>query len=146
MLQPKRVKYRNVHRGRRSGVSTSGNELNFGEFGLKALRAAWLTARQIEAARRAITHHVKRGGQIWVRAFPDRPVTKKPLEVRMGGGKGPVDQWVAVVRPGRILFEMSGVNPDVAREALKLGAAKLPIPTRFVDRGDTQVSATEGRE
>ncbi len=146
MLQPKRVKYRKAHRGKRAGVSTTGNTLAFGEFGLKVLRSAWLTARQIEAARRAITHHVKRGGQIWVRTFPDKPVSKKPLEVRQGGGKGATDHWVAVVRPGKILFEMSGVREDIAKEALMRAAAKLPIPTRFVSRGEVEgVSAGAGQ-
>jgi len=127
-------------------VSTTGNTLAFGEFGLKVLRSAWLTARQIEAARRAITHHVKRGGQIWVRTFPDKPVSKKPLEVRQGGGKGATDHWVAVVRPGKILFEMSGVREDIAKEALMRAAAKLPIPTRFVSRGEVEgVSAGAGQ-
>ena len=136
MLQPKRVKFRKSHRGRRKGIATSGNEIVLGEYGLKAMEAAWLTARQLEAARRAITHHVKRGGQIWIRVFPDKSVTSKPLETRQGGGKGAVDHWVAVVKPGRVLFEMAGVQEQIAKEALKLAADKLPIPTKFVYRGE----------
>ena len=145
MQQPKRVKYRKSHRGRRKGISTSGNEINFGEFGLKAMQSAWLTARQIEAARRAITRHVRRGGQIWVRAFPDKSVTGKPLETRQGSGKGAVDHWVAVVRPGKVLFEMGGVDQDVAKEAFRLGSAKLPIPTKFVSRADWQAVVSGGQ-
>ena len=135
MLQPKRVKYRKSHRGRRKGVAAAGNEIAFGEYGLKAMRSYWLTARQIEAARRAITHHVKRGGQIWIRVFSDKSVTTKPAETRMGGGKGAVDHWVAVVKPGRVLFEMAGIQEEVAKQALKLAADKLPFPTKFVYRG-----------
>jgi|SRR5579875_1264436 len=134
MLQPKRVKWRKQHRGHRRGPANAGTEVAFGEFGLQALGAAWIDARQIEAARRAITHHIKRGGKVWIRIFPDKPVTAKPAETRMGKGKGAPDHWVAVVRPGRVLFEIGGVNPDLAREALRLAAYKLPIPTRFVER------------
>mgnify|MGYP000471629393 CR=1 FL=1 len=134
MLQPKRVKYRKTHKGRRRGRANAGNVVVFGDFGLQALDCAWLTARQIEAARRAITHHIRRGGNIWVRVFPDKPVTKKPAETRMGSGKGPPDHWVAVVRPGRILFEMGGVSEETAREALRLASHKLPIDTKFVLR------------
>jgi large subunit ribosomal protein L16 len=134
MLQPKRVKWRKQHRGHRRGPANAGTEVAFGEFGLQALGAAWIDARQIEAARRAITHHIKRGGKVWIRIFPDKPVTAKPAETRMGKGKGAPDHWVAVVRPGRVLFEIGGVNPDLAREALRLAAHKLPIPTRFVER------------
>ncbi len=134
MLQPKRVKYRKTHKGRRRGRANAGNVVVFGDFGLQALESAWLTARQIEAARRAITHHIRRGGNIWVRVFPDKPVTKKPAETRMGSGKGPPDHWVAVVRPGRILFEMGGVSEETAREALRLASHKLPIDTKFVLR------------
>lgn len=132
MLQPKRVKYRKVHRGRRKGKAQSGNTLAFGDFGLQALESAWVSAHQIEAARRAITHFVKRGGKLWIRIFPDKPVTKKPAETRMGGGKGNVEGWVAVVKPGRILFEIAGVKEDVAREALRLASDKLPIDSQFV--------------
>ncbi|HEX77304.1 MAG TPA: 50S ribosomal protein L16 [Dehalococcoidia bacterium] len=134
MLQPKRVKYRKVHRGRRKGTAQSGNRVLFGDFGLKALGTAWVTARQIEAARRAITRHVRRGGKIWIRIFPDKPVTKKPAETRMGSGKGSPDHWVAVVKPGRVMFEMTGVSQDVAREAMRLASHKLPLATRFVTR------------
>ncbi|MEE8418899.1 MAG: 50S ribosomal protein L16 [Dehalococcoidales bacterium] len=132
MLQPKRVKFRKVQKGRRRGKASSGNTINFGEYGLQALTSAWLTARQIEAARRAITRHVRRGGNIWIRVYPDKPVTKKAAETRMGSGKGAPDHWVAVVKPGRILFEMTGVAEDVAKEAMRLASHKLPIQTRFV--------------
>ena len=134
MLQPKRVKYRKNHRGHRRGKAQAGNTIAFGDFGLQALESAWITSRQIEAARRAITHHVRRGGNVWIRIFPDKSVSKKPAETRMGGGKGAPDHWVAVVKPGRILFEMSGVNEEVAREALRLASHKLPIDTRFILR------------
>lgn len=134
MLQPKRVKWRRSHRGRRRGIASAGNQVTFGEFGLQALANAWITARQIEAARRAITHSMKRGGKVWIRIFPDKPVSKKPLETRMGSGKGPPEFWVAVVRRGRMLFEVAGVREDAAREALRLAAHKLPIETRFVLR------------
>jgi len=132
MLQPKRVKFRKHHRGHRRGQANSGNEVSFGEIGLQAASAAWVDSRQIEAARRAITHHLRRGGKVWIRIFPDKPVTKKPAEVRMGSGKGPVDRWVAVVKPGRMLFEISGVREDVMREAMRLAAHKLPCQTRVV--------------
>ena len=134
MLQPKRVKWRKVHRGRRRGQANAGNRVTFGEFGLQALGNAWVTARQIEAARRAITHSMRRGGKVWIRVFPDKPVTKKPAETRMGKGKGPPEFWVAVVRRGRMLFEVAGVRDDLAREAMRLAAHKLPIQTRFVYR------------
>jgi large subunit ribosomal protein L16 len=134
MLQPKRVKHRKVHRGRRRGKASAGNSLTFGEFGLQALGHTWMTARQIEAARRAITHHIRRGGKVWICVFPDKSVTKKPAETRMGSGKAAPDHWVAVVRPGRILFEIAGVQEDVAREAMRLASHKLPIPTRVVAR------------
>jgi large subunit ribosomal protein L16 len=134
MLQPKRVKHRKVHRGRRKGKANAGNRLTFGEFGLQALGHTWMTARQIEAARRAITHHIRRGGKVWICVFPDKSVTKKPAETRMGSGKAAPDHWVAVVRPGRILFEIAGVQEDVAREAMRLASHKLPIPTRVVAR------------
>ncbi len=134
MLQPKRVKFRKAHKGRRRGKANSGNTVVFGDFGLQALEPAWVTARQIEAARRAITHHVRRGANIWVCVFPDKPVTKKAAETRMGSGKGAPDHWVAVVKPGRILFEMAGVNEEIAKEAMRLASHKLPIDTRFVTR------------
>ncbi len=134
MLQPKRVKFRKAHKGRRRGEAHSGNTVAFGDFGLQALEPAWLTARQIEAARRAITRHVRRGGNIWVCIFPNKPVTKKAAETRMGSGKGAPDHWVAVVKPGRILFEMAGVNEEVAKEAMRLASHKLPIDTKFITR------------
>ncbi len=134
MLMPRKVKYRKQQRGRMSGIATRGATIAFGEYGLKALEPAWITDRQIEAARVAITRHVKRGGKLWIRIFPDKPVTRKPQETRMGKGKGSPEFWVAVVRPGRILFEMEGVPEEVAREAFRLAAAKLPIRTRFVTR------------
>jgi len=134
MLQPKRVKYRKTHKGRRRGAAQAGNAVTFGEFGLQAQGSAWLTSRQIEAARRAIVHSVKRGGKVWIRVFPDKPRTSKPAETRMGSGKGAVDHWVAVVKPGRILFEMSGVKEELAREAMRLASNKLPIETKFVAR------------
>ena len=134
MLMPKRVKHRKVQRGRRSGASKGCTNIDFGEFGLKAMGDGWVTSRQIEAARIALTRHVKRGGKIWIRVFPDKPITKKPAEVRMGKGKGAPEEWVAVVKPGRILFEMEGVPEALAREAVTLAGQKLPIPTRFVMR------------
>ncbi|MCJ7576870.1 MAG: 50S ribosomal protein L16 [candidate division Zixibacteria bacterium] len=137
MLMPKRVKYRKQQRGRRRGKAYRGCDINFGEFGIKALEPAWLTSKQIEAARVALTRHIKRGGKVWVCIFPDKPVTVKPAETRMGKGKGAPDHWVAVVKPGRILFELEGVNLELAKEALTLAAHKLPIKTRFVTR--TQV-------
>ncbi|HKA11734.1 MAG TPA: 50S ribosomal protein L16 [Candidatus Dormibacteraeota bacterium] len=132
MLLPKRTKFRKQHKGRRGGVATRGSTIAFGQYALQAVDACWMTNRQIEAARRAMTRHVRRGGQIWIRIFPDKPVTKKPAETRMGSGKGNPEGWVAVVKPGRILFEMGGVNHDVAKEAMLLAAAKLPIKTRFL--------------
>lgn len=140
MLQPKRVKYRKVHRGRLKGKAHSGNTLVFGEFGLQAKEAAWVTARQIEAARRVLVRYLRRGGRMWIRIFPDKPVTKKPAETRMGGGKGVPEFWVAVVKPGRILFEMSGIKEAAAREAMHLAAYKLPIAVNFVTR-ETQEEA-----
>ena len=134
MLQPKRTKFRKQHKGKNRGLAQSGNSVAFGEFGLKATQRARVTARQIEAARRAMTRFVKRGGKIWIRVFPDVPVSKKPLEVRMGNGKGNVEYWVAKVQPGRVLYEMEGVTEAVAREAFRLAAAKLPITTTFVTR------------
>src|SRR5476651_290032 len=134
MMQPKKTKFRKAHKGRIHGVATSGATLSFGQFGLKAMAPERITARQIEAARRALTRHMKRSGQVWIRVYPDVPVSKKPLEVRMGSGKGAPEFWVARVKPGRILFEIDGVPPVLAREALALAAAKLPIKTRFVER------------
>lgn len=132
MLQPKRVKYRKVHRGELRGKAQSGNTVSFGEFGLQAQQAAWVTARQIESARRVMVRYLRRGGQMWIRVYPDKPVTKKPAETRMGSGKGAPDHWVAVVRPGRMLFEISGIKESMAREAMHLASYKLPIATRFV--------------
>ena len=137
MLIPKRVKYRKMHRGRRTGFATRGATVAFGDFGLQAMEAAWMSNRQIEAARRAMTRHVKRGGQIWIRVFPDKSITKKPAETRMGSGKGNPEGWVAVIKPGRVLFEMGGVTPQVAKEAMKLAAAKLPMKTRVITANDT---------
>jgi large subunit ribosomal protein L16 len=134
MLQPKRTKFRKAHKGRIHGLATSGATLAFGQYGLKAVEPERITARQIEAARRALTRHMKRSGRVWIRVYPDVPVSKKPLEVRMGSGKGAPEFWVARVKPGRILFEIDGVPPLLAREALSLAAAKLPIKTRFVER------------
>ncbi len=136
MLQPRRVKYRKVHRGRRKGKAQAGNSVAFGEYGLQALEPAWLTSRQIEAARRAIVRHIRRGGQIWIRIFPDKPVSKKPAETRMGGGKGSPEHWVAVVKPGRMLFELAGVKEETAKEALRLASHKLPIDVQFVARAE----------
>ena len=134
MLQPKKTKYRKQFKGRNRGVATRGADVNFGEYGLKSVGRARITARQIEAARRSITRHIKRGGKLWIRVFPDKPITKKPLEVRQGKGKGPVEYWVALVQPGRVLFEIEGVAEKLAREAFTLAAAKLPIKTVFVVR------------
>jgi len=132
MLMPKKVKYRKQHRGRRTGIAQRGSSLNYGSFGLKALEPGWLTNRQIEAGRIAMTRYVKRGGKIWIRIFPDKPVSKKPQETRMGKGKGAPEVWVAVIRSGRILYEMEGIDEAVAREAMRLAAHKLPLRTRFV--------------
>jgi len=138
MLMPKRVKYRKAHRGRRKGKASRGNEVAFGEFGLQALEPCWMTSRQIEAARRAIVRHVKRSGKLWIRVFPDKPVTAKPAETRMGSGKGNVDHWVAVVKPGRIIFEIAGVPEAAAREAMRLASHKLPVKTQFVMRAGSE--------
>ena len=143
MLQPKRVKYRKSHKGRRQGDAQAGNKIVFGDFGLQALESAWLTSRQIEAARRAITRYIRRGGKVWIRIFPDKPVTRKPAETRMGSGKGPLDHWVAVVKPGRILFEMGGVGEEVAKGAMRLASYKLPINTRFVVKEAGAVVSSE---
>ncbi|RUO79018.1 50S ribosomal protein L16 [Pseudidiomarina taiwanensis] len=134
MLQPKRTKFRKVHKGRNRGAAQSGNKVSFGTFGLKAVDRGRMTARQIEAARRAMTRHVKRQGKIWIRVFPDKPITQKPLEVRMGKGKGSVEYWVAQIQPGRVLYEMDGVSEELAREAFTLAARKLPFKTIFVTR------------
>nr|AKQ01483.1 LSU ribosomal protein L16P [uncultured Nitrospirae bacterium Rifle_16ft_4_minimus_18822] len=135
MLAPKKIKHRKRHKGRTNGKATRGADISFGTFGLKTLEPGLITARQIEAARIAITRHVKRGGKVWIRIFPDKPVTKKPAETRMGKGKGPVEGWVAVVLPGRILYEMDGVTKEVAKEALRLASHKLPVATKFIERG-----------
>ena len=138
MLLPKRVKYRRVHRGRLTGEAHRGNKISHGEFGLQACEPAWITSRQIEAARIAMTRYIKRGGKVWIKIFPDKPITEKPAETRMGSGKGSPEYWVAVVKPGRIMFEMDGVAEDVAREALRLAANKLPIKCKFVRKEETE--------
>lgn len=138
MLSPKKVKYRKQQKGRMKGTARRGAKLNYGEFGLQAIECGFVSSRQIEAARVAMTRHVKRGGRMWIRIFPDKPITKKPAEVRMGKGKGAPEGWVAVVRPGRILYEMEGVTKDLAKEALRLAAHKLPLKTRFIERGILQ--------
>ena len=143
MLMPKRVKRRRVHRGRMKGKAMRGNTVTYGEFGLQALEPAWMTANQIEAARRAMTRYIERGGNVWIKVFPDKPVSKKPAEVRMGSGKGAPEYWVAVIKPGRVLFEMAGVSHDVAKEAMRLAAAKLPMKTKFVVR---EQAGQEGEE
>src|ERR687887_152135 len=142
MLQPARTKYRKMMKGRMRGAAHRGSTLAFGEFGLMALQPGWITSRQIEAARIAMTRHVKRGGKIWIRIFPDKPITKKPAETRMGKGKGAPDHWVAVVKPGRILYEIEGVTPDIAQKAMALAAAKMPIKTKFVTREEAHTDAT----
>jgi large subunit ribosomal protein L16 len=142
MQQPKRVKYRKSQRGTRRGQAHSGNTITYGDFGLQAMESAWLTSAQIEAARRAITRHIRRGGQVWIRIFPDKPVTKKPAETRMGSGKGLPDHWVAVVKAGRVMFEMSGVGEKVAKDAIRLAANKLPLKTRFVYKENIATAAT----
>jgi large subunit ribosomal protein L16 len=134
MLMPKKVKYRKVQRGRMTGKAWRGSTLSFGDFGLKAMECGWITARQIEAARVAMTRSIKRGGKVWIRLFPDKPITKKPAETRMGKGKGAPDQWVCVIRPGKILFEMEGVGVEIAQKAMLLAAAKIGIPTKFIKR------------
>ena len=143
MLMPKRVKYRKVHRGRMKGKAMRANELAYGEFGIKALEPCWITSNQIEAARRAMTRYIRRGGNIWIKIFPDKPVTEKPAETRMGSGKGAPEYWVAVVKPGRILFEMGGVSEEVAREAMRLASMKLPVRTKFVMK-DKDGDSNEG--
>ena len=134
MLLPKRVKYRRVHRGRLTGKAYRGNEITYGEFGLQATEPAWITSRQIEAARIAMTRYIKRGGQVWIKIFPDKPITEKPAETRMGSGKGSPEYWVAVVKPGRVMFEIAGVSEEVAAEAMRLAANKLPIKCKFVTK------------
>ncbi|HZS46404.1 MAG TPA: 50S ribosomal protein L16 [Blastocatellia bacterium] len=140
MLMPKKVKYRKQQRGRMSGKAVRGSSLSFGEFGLKSLEPAWVSSRQIEAGRIAMTRFIKRGGKIWIRVFPDKPITKKPAETRMGKGKGAPEDWVAVIKPGRILYEMEGVTPEIAKEAMRLAAAKLPIKTKFISRHDQEAA------
>ena len=137
MLAPKRVKFRKMHKGRMTGTGYRGSEVSYGEYGLKAMEPAWVSSRQIEAARIAMTRYVKRGGKIWIRIFPDKPITKKPAETRMGKGKGALEYWVAVVKPGRIIYEMSGVTEEVAKEALRLASHKLPLSMRFVKREES---------
>ncbi len=134
MLQPKRTKFRKQQKGRNKGIATKGNKVSFGEYGIKALEHARITARQIESARRAINRYIKRGGKVWIRIFPDKPITKKPIEVRQGKGKGNVEYWVALVQPGKVLFELEGVSSEIAKEAFRLAGAKLPIKTDFVER------------
>jgi large subunit ribosomal protein L16 len=141
MLMPKKVKHRKQMKGRMTGLANRGAEISFGQYGLKCLEPAWITDRQIEAARIAMTRHIKRGGKIWIRMFPDKPITKKPAETRMGKGKGAPEYWVAVVKPGRILYEIEGVTEDVAREAMRLAAQKLPIRTKFVSRAEQEGGA-----
>lgn len=143
MLMPKRVKHRKEHRGKMRGRAKGGAEIAFGEYGLQALEPAWITNRQIEAARIAMTRYIKRGGKVWIKVFPAKPVTQKPLEVRMGSGKGSPEKWVAVVKPGKILFEMAGVSEEVAREAMRLASHKLPIKTKFVKREEVGGDANE---
>ena len=137
MLMPKRTKFRKQHRGRMKGTTKGGNRVTFGDYGLQAQTAGWITARQIEAARIAMTRHIKRGGKVWINVFPDKPVTEKPAETRMGSGKGNPEYWVAVVKPGRVMFELSGVDESLAREAMRLAGHKLPLRTKFVSREET---------
>jgi len=144
MLMPKRVKYRRQHRGKMKGRAKGGTEVSFGEFGLQALTSSWITSRQIEAARIAMTRYMKRGGKVWIKIFPQKPYTKKPLEVRMGSGKGAPEGWVAVVKPGKIMFEIGGVTEEVAREALRLASHKLPVKTKFVRREEVGGDVNEG--
>jgi len=141
--QPKRVKFRKVQKGRRRGKANTGNTIAFGDYALQAQESAWLTARQIEAARRAITRHIRRGGNVWIRIFPDKPITKKAAETRMGSGKGAPDHWVAVVKAGRIMFEMAGVSEDVAKEAMRLASHKLPVPTKFLVKESGVLTGSE---
>ncbi len=143
MLLPKRVKYRRVHRGRLTGKATRGNKVNYGDYGLQALEPAWISSNQIEAARVAMTRYTKRGGQVWIKIFPDKPITEKPAETRMGSGKGSPEYWVAVVKPGRVMFEISGVTEEVAREAMRLAANKLPIKCKFVVKAEQDAAGSE---
>ena len=138
MLMPKRVKYRRVHRGRLTGKATRGNKVSNGQFGLQALEPAWITSNQIEAARIAMTRYIRRGGKVWIKIFPDKPITEKPAETRMGSGKGSPEYWVAVVKPGRVMFEMDGVSEEIAREAMRLASHKLPIKTKFVKKEEVE--------
>jgi large subunit ribosomal protein L16 len=144
MLLPKRVKHRKEHRGTMKGRAKGGTEVAFGEYGLQALEPAWVTNRQIEAARIAMTRYIKRGGKVWIKIFPSKPITQKPLEVRMGSGKGNVEKWVCVVKPGKVLFELAGVSEEIAREAMRLASHKLPIKTKFVKRDEVGGEANEG--
>ena len=146
MLLPKRVKYRRGHRGRLKGKATRGNTVTYGQFGLQALEPAWITSRQIEAARIAMTRYTKRGGKVWIKIFPDKPITEKPAETRMGSGKGSPEYWVAVVKPGRIMFEIAGVSEEVAREAMRLASHKLPVKTKFVIKEETAAEGENGGE
>lgn len=146
MLMPKRVKRRKQHRGRMTGVATKGNKLSYGEFGIQALEPAWITSNQIEAARRAMTRYIKRGGKIWIKIFPDKPITQKPAETRMGKGKGSPEYWVAVVKPGRVMFEMSGVSEEIAREAMRLAIHKLPIKCKFIMKTEQVEKEGEANE
>ena len=146
MLLPKRVKYRRVHRGRLKGKATRGNTVTYGQYGLQALEPAWITSRQIEAARIAMTRYTKRGGKVWIKIFPDKPITEKPAETRMGSGKGSPEYWVAVVKPGRVMFEIAGVSEEVAREAMRLASHKLPVKTKFVIKEETAAEGENGGE
>ena len=146
MLMPKRVKYRRVHRGRLTGTASRGNTVTHGNFGLQALEPAWITSNQIEAARIAMTRYIKRGGQVWIKIFPDMPITEKPAETRMGSGKGSPEYWVAVVKPGRVMFEMAGVSEDVAREAMRLASHKLPVKCKFVKKADLEEKVEGGEQ
>ncbi|HET9636748.1 MAG TPA: 50S ribosomal protein L16 [Gemmatimonadaceae bacterium] len=141
MLSPKRVKFRKRFKGRTKGLATRGNEVSFGQYGLKALEPGWVTNRQIEAARVALTRHIKRGGKVWIRIFPDKPITKKPAETRMGKGKGSPEGWVAVVKPGRVMFELEGVTPDIGKKAMALAAAKIGVKSKFVQREEAHTDA-----
>ena len=142
MLSPKRVKFRKMFKGRMNGLSQRGNTVAFGTFGLQALEPGWVTSRQIEAARVALTRHIKRGGKVWIRIFPDKPITKKPAETRMGKGKGSPEMWVAVVKPGRVMFELEGVSPEIAQKAMALASAKMPVKTKFVVREEAHTDAS----
>ena len=142
MLSPKRVKFRKRFKGRTKGLATRGNEVSFGQYGLKAMEPGWVTNRQIEAARVALTRHIKRGGKVWIRIFPDKPITKKPAETRMGKGKGSPEGWVAVVKPGRVMFELEGVTPEIGRKAMALAAAKIGVKSKFVEREEARTDAS----